>query len=76
MSTTTLMIAILGTGVSLAGLMIGLIAWLRVDMRRVEERLSEDISVLHKDVSDLRERMAHLEGLLEGLREAIVRRAA
>ncbi len=70
------MIAILGTGVSLAGLMIGLIAWLRVDMRRVEERLSEDISVLHKDVSDLRERMAHLEGLLEGLREAIVRRAA
>ena len=48
----------------------------RQDMQGMEERLSEDISVLHKDVSDLRERMAHLEGLLEGLREAIVRRAA
>ena len=29
------------------------------------------VNTLGKDISDLRERMAHMEGLLEGLREAI-----
>ena len=29
------------------------------------------MNTLGKDISDLRERMAHMEGLLEGLREAI-----
>ena len=29
------------------------------------------MNAIGKDITDLRERMAHLEGLLEGLREAI-----
>lgn len=29
------------------------------------------MNAMGKDITDLRERMAHLEGLLEGLREAI-----
>ncbi len=87
MSTATLMIAVIGTGISLAGLMIGLIAWLRADIRRtedrlrtdmrsMEDRLSEDINTLRKETGELRERMAHLEGLLEGLRESLMARAA
>ena len=38
--------------------------------------LRQDISDLRGEVGELRERMAHLEGLLEGLRESIIGRAA
>ena len=34
------------------------------------------VAELRREVGALRERMAHLEGLLEGLREAIVGKAA
>ena len=78
----------LGTvGLGLAALMIGLFAWLRQDMKQLraeihqsEERLQSQIHSLRGDVAEvrtegahLRERMAKLEGLLEGLREAITR---
>ncbi len=94
MNMATLMMTTIGIGISLAGLMIGLVAWLRADTRRMEDRLREDtrrmeerlqaeITAIHKDINahrketaQLRERMAHLEGLLDGLREAIVARAA
>ena len=36
--------------------------------------LRQDIKDLRGEVGELRERMAHLEGLLEGLREAITGR--
>ena len=35
-----------------------------------QRSLRQDIAALRNDVVQLRERMAHLEGLLEGLREA------
>ena len=35
----------------------------------------QDINALRGEIGTLRERMAHLEGLMEGLREAIVGRA-
>ena len=53
-------IAIVGTGIALAGLI------LRQGMR---------IDRLDQGQADLRERMAKLEGLLEGLREAIAGRS-
>ena len=53
-------IAIIGTGMALAGLI------LRQGMR---------IDRLEQGQADLRERMAKLEGLLEGLREAIAGRS-
>ncbi len=91
---TDLVIAVL----SLASLQIGLVAWLRADMRRMEERIDNRLSNMEekteKRLSDMEERIdsrlsniegrvsalehsqAKLEGLLEGLREAIVSRAA
>lgn len=85
--TTTLIIAIATTGISLAGVMIGLVAWLRTDMKRMEERIREDMRLMENRMEDklsafdrrlsaLEHSQAKLEGLLEGLREAIVSRAA
>ena len=81
------MIAILGVGVALAGMILTSSRGLRQDMVRLESRLDERInrleSRLREDMKQLTERMARvehsqakLEGLLEGLREAITGRAA
>ena len=59
-------IAIIGTGIALAGLI------LRQGMRI--DRLEQRIDRLDQGQADLRERMAKLEGLLEGLCEAIAGR--
>ena len=45
-------------------------------MAKLEARQAEGISRLESQIGELRERMAHLEGLLEGLRESITGRAA
>ena len=63
------MIAILAMGVALAGVIL-------TSLRGTEARLDAQIKDLRGEVGELRERMAHLEGLLEGLREAITGRAA
>ena len=57
------LIAIIGVGVTLAGLILNGQRYQRADMQALREAI---ISLL--------ERMAHLEGLLEGLREAITGR--
>ena len=57
-------IAIVTVGVALAGVILTSIRGVR-----------QDINELRGEVGTLRERMAHLEGLMEGLREAIVGRA-
>ena len=74
-------IAILAVGVALAGVILTSNRGLRQDMVRMESRLDERISglesrfdAMEKQFGELRERMAHLEGLLEGLREAITGR--
>lgn len=79
---------------ALAVLMVGLFAWLRQAIRKLDAKLDgnmgsldantgslrDDLSAkfdaLRDDLSALRERMAHLEELVEGLREAITRRSA
>ena len=45
---------------------------LRDEMRAQGKDLRERIDAQGKEIGQLRERMAHLEGLLEGLREAII----
>ena len=45
-------------------------------MKQLEVRLEARIGKLESQITDLHGRMAHLEGLLEGLREAITGRAA
>lgn len=56
------------------------IKYLRGEMRRgikaLREEIREKIKGLCEEINDLRERMARLEGLLEGLREAISGRRA
>ena len=55
------------TTLALAALMVGLFGWLRSDLRAVRGDLDE----LKTRVSVLGERIAYLQGLLEGLRESI-----
>ena len=52
--------------------------WERTNLEEVTATrgLRQDINDLRGEVGELRERMAHLEGLLEGLRESIIGRAA
>ena len=80
------LIGIVTVGVALAGLILtgnrGLRQDMRQDMAQLETRLREDISQLRGDMKQLAERVgrlehsqAKLEGLLEGLREAITVRA-
>ena len=59
------LIAIVTVGVALAGVIL-------TSARGVRQ----DINELRGEVGTLRERMAHLEALLEGLREAITSRAS
>ena len=58
------LIGILSVGVALAALNMASIKGLRDDMKSMGNRLDS-----------LEQRMAHLEGLLEGLREALFERA-
>ena len=59
------LIAIVAVGVAIAGLVLA-----------GQRSLRQDIAALRNDVVQLRERIAHLEGLLEGLRKAIGTRLA
>ena len=68
-------VALAGVGVALAGVILTSIRGVRQDMARLESRLDGKIDALSAQLGELRERMAHLEGLMEGLREAIVGRA-
>ena len=62
--------ALLGAGLALAALNVSRFAWLRVDIRGIRSRIGE----IRDRAGALRKRMAHLEGLLEGLREALAGR--
>ena len=77
----------IGGFIGLAALMVGLFAWLRQDINRLETRMDVRLSEIETRISEvetnmntrsseLRERMAKLEGLLEGLRESITGRRA
>ena len=77
----SVLIAVLAIGATLAGVILTATRGLRQDMARLETRLREDISQLREDMKQLSERVARvehsqakLEGLLEGLREAITGR--
>ena len=86
----TVGVALAGVGVALAGVILTSIRGVRQDMARLESRLDGKIDALgsrldgkiaalessmNTQLGELRERMAHLEGLMDGLREAIVGRA-
>ena len=65
----SIIFTILLVGVGLAGLILN-------GQREIKRELKGEFEALRAEVVMLRERMAHLEGLLEGLREAITNRRA
>ena len=84
------LIAVVTVGIALAGVILASTRGVRQDMARLESRLDGKIDALgsrldgkiaalessiNTQLGELRERMAHLEGLLEGLREALTGRA-
>ena len=55
-------IAIVSVGVALAGLIL-----------TGQRAIRAELATQRQEIAALRERMAHMEGLLEGLREALTR---
>ena len=74
MTNQQLLTIIVSIIVPLGGLILVQSRALRRDMAQMESRLESRIERMESQIGQLRERMAHLEGLLEGLREAITRR--
>ena len=76
----SVLIAVLAIGATLAGVILTSNRVLRKDMRedmgQLETRLRDDIKQLGERVARVEHSQAKLEGLLEGLREAITGRAA
>ena len=81
------LIAILAVGVTLAGVLLSGQRALRSEMRDLRQSTETRFAAIENQITDLRQstearlsaleqRVAKLEGLLEGLREAIVARAA
>ena len=79
------LIAILAVGVAICGIVLNAQRAARSDTRDPRrdtgaaigklgdkiDRIETDVAELRREHGDLRERMAKLEGLLEGLREAV-----
>lgn len=72
----SILTAVVAVGVALAGLILTSSRGLREDITRMESRLREDMKQLAERVARLEHSQAKLEGLLEGLREAITGRVA
>ncbi len=72
----SVLIAVLAIGVTQSGLILTSNRGLREDMARMEARLREDMKQLAERVARVEHSQAKLEGLLEGLREAITGRIA
>ena len=78
------LVAVVAVGVSLAGLMLasfrGLrreMMGLRQDMRGLRQEIQDlrgHMERIDSHIGELRERMEHVEGLLKGLGDALVRR--
>ena len=75
------LVAVAAVGVGLAGLILAGIRGLRQDMLGLRQETRQEIQNLRhhmeridSHIGELRERMAHVEGLLAGLRDAFVQR--
>ena len=67
-------VTIISVGVALAVLILNTQRNLRADMQAQRDETTAEFKALREVIINLLERMAHLEGLLEGLREAITGR--
>ena len=71
---STELIAILGVGVTIVGVILNGQRSQRADIKDLRKETQAEFKATRKEIGGLRERMAHLEGLIEGLREAITGR--
>ena len=69
-----IIITIISVSIALAGLIITGQNSLRREMREQREEMHAEFKIMRDAIASLRERMAHLEGLIEGLREALTGR--
>ena len=67
---------IIGTGIALAALIVTMLRALRTDVTKQLDEVRQSVRTLDDRVRNQGERMAKLEGLLEGLREAVTGRRA
>ena len=67
---------IIGGAMALAGLVINSHRSLSASLAQMRTQQREDIGELRKDFGALSERVARLEGLIEGLRDAVTGKAA
>ena len=67
-------VTIISVGVALAALILNTQRNLRADMQAQRDETTAEFKAQREVIISLLERMAHLEGLLEGLREAITGR--
>ena len=61
------LIAIIGVGVTLAGLILNGQRCQREEIKTLREEMQAGFKALREEIISLRERVAHLEGLLESL---------
>ena len=74
---TGIVTVLLGTaavGVALAAFMVRLIRGLARSLEKQIDTLRDDVRELRQEQAGLRDRVSRIEGLLEGLREAIAGR--
>ncbi|MDE2925269.1 MAG: hypothetical protein OXT71_02585 [Acidobacteriota bacterium] len=73
----SVLVAVVAVGVGLAGLTLTAFIGLRNEMRGLRQEmqgLRGHMVRIDSHIGELRERMAHVEGLLTGLRDAFVQR--
>ena len=65
---------VIGTGVVILIAIAASNRQLRGEMNALRDQMTDRMDGMHAEIGRLRERMAKLEGLLEGLREAVTGR--
>ncbi|MCY3750827.1 MAG: hypothetical protein OXG54_05445 [Gammaproteobacteria bacterium] len=74
MDSITIIVTVISANIALAGLIVTGQNSLRREMREQREDMQAEFKITREAIGHLRERMAHLEGLIDGLREAITGR--
>ena len=72
----TILIGTAAVGVALAASLVRLIRGLARSLEKQIDAVRDDVRELRRDHAGLRDRVSRIEGLLEGLREAVVGRQA
>ncbi|MCY3777408.1 MAG: hypothetical protein OXH11_15650 [Candidatus Aminicenantes bacterium] len=70
----SVLVTIVAVGIALGGLLMTTVRGLRHEMRHEMRDIRGHMGRIDSHIGELRERMAHVEGLLKGLRDAIAQR--